>query len=138
MLFDPAGTAVGLIEAARADSVHDVLLADEQSQVLQASARLNRHVVAEVSVDRAGRRGRGAVGRERARGLRLIQHMANKSWLVAFQGFGLPGRVNTASYDFINLTGGRTKPVGVPEVGFRAVGAILVERLSATTFTEHG
>jgi hypothetical protein len=39
--------------------------------------------------------------------------------------FGLPGTVNTASYDFINRTAGRVKPVGVPEVGFRAVGAIL-------------
>jgi hypothetical protein len=48
---------------------------------------------------------------------RLNRRMANKSWLVAFQGFGLPGRVNTASYDFINLRGGRMKPEGVPEVG---------------------
>jgi hypothetical protein len=51
----PAGAAAGLIEAARAGSQPDtVLQPEEQSQVLQASARLNRCVVAEVSVSRAG------------------------------------------------------------------------------------
>jgi hypothetical protein len=125
VLFHPAGAAVGLIEAARAGSENDALQPEEQSQFLQASTRLNRCVVAEVSVSRTGS---VAVAEQLVESalavLRLVQRMANKSWLVAFQGFGLPGRVNTASYDFINLTGGRMKPVGVPEVGFRAVGAI--------------
>jgi hypothetical protein len=127
VLFHPAGAAAGLIEAARAGSQADaVLQPEEQSQVLQASARLNRCVVAEVSVSRAGG---VAVAEQLVESalavLRLVQRMTNKSWLVGFQGFGLPGRVNTASYDFIDLTGGRIKPVGVPEVGFRAVGAIM-------------
>lgn len=127
VLFHPAGAAAGLIEAARAGSQNDVAIqSEEQSEVLQASTRLNRCVVAEVSVSAAGG---VAVAEQLVESalavLRLVQRMANKSWLVAFQGFGLPGRVNTASYDFINLTGGRVKPIGVPEVGLRAVGAIM-------------
>jgi hypothetical protein len=51
-------------------------------------------------------------------------------WLVAFQRFGLPGCASTASYDFVNLSGGRTKPAGVPELGGRRVGAIM----GVTTF----
>ena len=53
-------------------------------------------------------------------------------WLVAFQRFGLPGRAGTASYDFVNLTGGKVKPAGVPEPGFRSVGAIM----GMTTFDD--
>jgi hypothetical protein len=37
---------------------------------------------------------------------------------VAFQDFGLPGRVKSASYFYLGLTGG-------PAAGFRAVGALL-------------
>jgi len=82
---------------------------------------LNRCVVAEVSVSRAGGVAVAEQFVENALAvLRLVQRMANNSWLVAFQGFGLPGRVNTASYDFIALTGGWVKPTGVPEVGLRA------------------
>jgi hypothetical protein len=127
VLFHAAGAAAGLIEAACAGSQNDAALQPEkQSQVLQASARLNLCVVAEVSVSRAGG---VAVAEQLVESalavLRLVQRMANKSWLVGFQGFGLPGRVNTASYDFINLTGGWIEPAGVPEVGFRTVGAIM-------------
>jgi hypothetical protein len=42
----------------------------------------------------------------------------------------LPGRASTASYDFVNLSGGRIKPAGVPELGSRGVGAIV----GVTTF----
>jgi hypothetical protein len=58
------------------------------------------------------------------------QLMKNMPWLVAFQRFGLPGRAGTASYDFVNLSGGRSKPAGVPELGSRGVGAIM----GVTTF----
>jgi hypothetical protein len=127
VLFHPAGAAAELIEAARAGSQNDAALQpEEQSQVLQASARLNRCVVAEVSVSPAGGVAVAEQSVESALAvLRLVQHMANKSWLVAFQGFGLPGRVATASYDYVNLKGGKVKHAGVPEVGFRAVGAIM-------------
>jgi hypothetical protein len=55
VLFHPAGAAAGLIEAASAASPNDaVLQPGEQSQVLQASARLNGCVVAGVSVSQAG------------------------------------------------------------------------------------
>jgi hypothetical protein len=62
--------------------------------------------------------------------LNLVQLMKNMPWLVAFQRFGLPGRASTASYDFVNLSGGRIKPAGVPELGSRGVGAIV----GVTTF----
>jgi hypothetical protein len=126
VLLHPPGSAAGLIEAACASSVNGALQPEEESQILQAANRLNRCVVAEVSVSRTGS---VAVAEQMVESalavLRLVQRMANTSWLVSFQGFGLPGRVNTASYDFVNLTGGRTRPVGVPEVGFRAVGTIM-------------
>lgn len=62
--------------------------------------------------------------------LNLVQVMQNMPWLVAFQRFGLPGRASTASYDFVNLGGGKIKPMGVPELGRRGVGAIM----GVTTF----
>ena len=62
--------------------------------------------------------------------LNLVQVMQNMPWLVAFQRFGLPGRASTASYDFVNLGGGKIKPTGVPELGRRGVGAIM----GVTTF----
>jgi len=55
----------------------------------------------------------------------LVQRVMKMPWLVAFQRFGLPGRAGTASYDFVNLSGGKVKPAGVPEPGFRGVGAIM-------------
>lgn len=126
--FHPAGAAAGLIEAARAGSPRDTapLQPEELSQLQQASARLSSGVVAEVSVSRTGGVAIAETLVESALAvLRLVQRMEDKSWLVAFQGFGLPGRVVTASYNFVNLKGGKVKPAGVPEVGFRAVGALM-------------
>jgi hypothetical protein len=169
--FHPAGTAPGLIEAARAGPQDAAVLEPEYvSRLVEASARLSSCVVAEVSVSRTG----GVAVAETLVGsalaaLNLVQHMENKPlveggaiatllvqllgnvpavesgahpavnlvqlmgnmpWLVAFQRFGLPGRASTASYDFVNLSGGRTKPTGVPELGARGVGAIM----GVTTF----
>ena len=166
-----AGTAPGLIEAARAGSQDPAALEPEYvSRLLGASARLSNCVVAEVTVSRAG----GVAVAETLVGsalaaLNLVQHMENKPlvdgaavaallaqltgnmpnvenganpalnlvqvvqnmpWLVVFQRFGLPGRASTASYDFVNLSGGKIKPAGVPEPGGRGVGAIM----GATTF----
>jgi hypothetical protein len=127
VLFHPAGAAAGLIEAARGGSKNDTsLLPEEQSRLLSASARLNSGVVAEIMVSGAGG---VAVAEQLVESavavLRVVERTANRSWLVELQGFGLPGRVKAASYDYINLTGGRIKPLGVPEVGFRKVGAVL-------------
>ncbi len=151
--FHPAGAAPGLIEAARAGSEHAAALQpDEQARLREASARLSTCVVAEVSVSHTGSVAVAETLVESAlAALNLVQHMENKPlleittlltafnlprqmenmpWLVAFQRFGLPGRASTASYDWINLSGGKVKPAGVPELGFRAVGAIM----GVTTF----
>jgi hypothetical protein len=169
--FHAAGTAPGLIEAARAGSQDPAVLEPEYvSRLIEASARLSNCVVAEVSVSRAG----GVAVAETLVGsalaaLNLVQHMENKPlvdggavaallaqlmgnmpivesgthsapnlvqvvqnmpWLVAFQQFGLPGCASTVSYDFVNLSGGKAKPAGVPEPGSRGVGAIM----GVTTF----
>jgi hypothetical protein len=55
----------------------------------------------------------------------LVQLVMKIPWLAAFQRFGLPGRARSASYDFVNLSGGKVKPAGVPEPGFRSVGAVV-------------
>jgi hypothetical protein len=54
-----------------------------------------------------------------------VRLLASMPGLVGFQRFGLPGHASTAAYDVVNLTGGLSKPAGVPELGFHApVGAV--------------